>query len=201
MAFTLPALDYEYDALGRYISADIMKLHHDRHHQTYVDKLNAALDQVPELAGQSVEDLITNLDNVPETVRTAVRNHGGGHYNHTLFWRCMSPKTGQTPSGELSQKLEERYGSYQAFIDEFSTKALGVFGSGWVWLQPDLSIVTSPNQDNPLMIGGKAPLLGLDVWEHAYYLDYTYNRADYVKAWWEVVDWEKTAARFAESGV
>lgn len=196
MAFTLPDLDYNYNAFGKYISADIMRLHHDNHHQTYVDKLNAAVESAPELEGKSLTDLITDLDAVPENVRTAVRNHGGGHYNHTLFWECLSPKTGQTPSGELADALTAKYGSYQQFVDEFSAKALSVFGSGWVWLQPDMSIVTTPNQDSPLMTGGAAPILGLDVWEHAYYLDYTYNRGDYVKAWWEVIDWDKTADRY-----
>lgn len=198
MAFTLPALDYAYDAFGRYISGRIMELHYSKHHQTYIDKLNAAVDQAPELQGKSVSELITTLDNAPEAVRAAVRNHGGGHYNHTLFWECLSPKTGQTPSGELMQKLEEAYGSYQEFVDEFSAKALGVFGSGWVWLMPDMSIATTANQDNPIMTGKAAPILGLDVWEHAYYLDYTYSRADYVQAWWEVVDWEKTAERYCQ---
>ena len=196
MAFTLPKLDYDYDALGKYISKDIMELHHSKHHQTYVDKLNAAVDQAPELKDKSLEELIRNLEEAPELVRTAVRNHGGGHYNHTLFWQCLSPEAGQVPSGELASKLAEKYGSYQQFVDEFSAKALGVFGSGWVWLQPDLSIVTTPNQDNPIMTGGEEPILGLDVWEHAYYLDYTYNRADYIKAWWEIIDWQKTTSRY-----
>lgn len=196
MAFELPKLDYGYDAFGKYISERIMELHYSKHHQTYVDKLNAAVDQAPELQGKSVEALITNLDAAPESVRSIIRNHGGGHYNHTLFWTCLSPVTGQVPTGDLLQKIEEIYGSYQAFVDAFSAKALSVFGSGWVWLMPDLSIVTTANQDSPLMAGGPAPILGLDVWEHAYYLDYTYNRADYVKAWWEVVDWQKTAERY-----
>ncbi len=197
MTFKLPELDYGYDAFGKYISADIMKLHHSKHHQTYVDKLNIAVDSVPELAGKTLEELITSLDSVPEIVRTAVRNHGGGHYNHTLFWQCLSPVSDKSPSGELLEGLEGKYGSFQAFVDAFSAQALGVFGSGWVWLLPDLSIVTTPNQDSPIMFGGDVPVLGLDVWEHAYYLDYTYKRADYVQAWWEVVDWQKTSQRYA----
>lgn len=197
MSFTLPDLGYSYDALGSYISADIMKLHHDKHHQTYIDKLNAALDKAPEFKDKSVEELITNLDSIPEDVRTAVRNHGGGHYNHTLFWQFLSPNGGGEPTGALGDALKEKYGSYQAFIDAFNTSALGVFGSGWTWLQPDLSIVTTPNQDSPIMNGGQAPLIGLDVWEHAYYLDYTYNRADYVKAWWNVANWELASERYA----
>ena len=198
MSFTLPDLGYNYDALGSYISADIMKLHHDKHHQTYVDKLNAALDKAPELKDKTVEHLITHLDDVPADIRTTVRNHGGGHYNHTLFWQFLSPDGGGEPAGELGDAIREKYGSYQAFVDQFTDKALGVFGSGWTWLQPDLSIVTTPNQDSPLMNGASAPLLGLDVWEHAYYLDYTYNRADYVKAWWNVANWSLASERFAD---
>lgn len=194
--FTLPDLPYGYDALGKYISKDIMELHHDKHHQTYVDKLNAALEQAPELQGKTVEELVSNLDAVPEAVRTAVRNHGGGHYNHTQFWLWMSPEGGHEPSGALADTIKEKYGSFQAFMDTFGTKALGVFGSGWAWLQPDLSIVTTPNQDSPLNSGSPAPLLGLDVWEHAYYLDYTYNRGDYIKAWWNVVNWSEVEKRF-----
>lgn len=201
MAFELPQLDYTYDAFGKYISARIMELHHSKHHQTYVDKLNAAVATVPELQGKTLEELITALDTIPDHVRAVVRNMGGGHYNHTLFWQCLSPVSTKSPSGELLEGLEAKYGSFQGFVDEFSTKATGVFGSGWVWLQPDFSIVTTPNQDNPLMTGDAAPLLGLDVWEHAYYLDYTYNRADYIKAWWEVVDWEKTVERYASTRV
>ena len=196
MIFTLPELSYNYDAFGKYISKTIMELHHSKHHQTYVDKLNAALDQTPSLSEKSLEELLVNLDAAPENVRQIVRNHGGGHYNHTLFWQCLSPETGQTPTGKLADEINNRYGSYQEFMDEFSAKALSVFGSGWVWLQPDLSIVTTPNQDNPIMKGLEAPILGLDVWEHAYYLDYTYNRADYIKAWWEIVDWQKTSERY-----
>ena len=197
--FELPALEYDYDAFGKYISADIMKLHHDTHHQTYVDKLNAAVDQAPELQGKKLEDLLQNLAEAPESVRTAVRNHGGGHYNHTLFWQCLSPNSTKSPSGGLLEALEAKYGDFQSFVDEFSAKATGVFGSGWAWLMPDLTIETTANQDNPIMQGYPAPILGLDVWEHAYYLDYKASRADYVKAWWGVVDWERTAERFEQA--
>lgn len=197
--FTLPKLDYSYDAFGKYISADIMRLHYSKHHQTYVDKLNTALEGAQELQERWLEDLLSNLDTLPEHVRLAVRNYGGGHYNHTLFWECITPKGLKSPSGELLSGLEAKYGSFQAFTEAFSASALGVFGSGWAWLQPDLTIVTTPNQDSPVMSGGDTPILGLDVWEHAYYLDYTYNRADYVKAWWEVVDWAKTMDRYTES--
>ncbi len=194
--FTLPDLTYNYDALGKYISKDIMELHHSKHHQTYVDKLNAALEKAPELQDRPLAELISNLDAVPEQIRVAVRNHGGGHYNHTQFWQWMSPEGGGEPTGELAEALKEKYGSYQQFIDAFKEKALGVFGSGWAWLQPDLSITTTANQDSPIMTGDKEPLLGLDVWEHAYYLDYTYNRGDYIDAWWHVVNWQEVSQRF-----
>jgi Fe-Mn family superoxide dismutase len=193
--YTLPSLDYGYDALGKYISKDIMELHHSKHHQTYVDKLNAALDTAPELKDKTLDDLLSSIDSLPESVRTAVRNHGGGHYNHTLFWQWMSPNGGGEPTGDLAKEISEKYGSYQAFVDEFTGKALAVFGSGWVWLQPDMSIITTPNQDTPINSGMQAPLLGLDVWEHAYYLDYKNKRDDYVKAWWNVVDWDFVQTR------
>lgn len=197
--YTLPDLDYSYDALGHYISKDIMQLHHSKHHQTYVDKLNAALDQAPQLKNTSLEDLLTGLDTVPDNVRTAIRNHGGGHLNHSLFWQWMSPDGGGQPSGELAQAIEQKYGSFQNFVDEFTKQSLGVFGSGWAWLLPDLEITTTPNQDNPIMKGQPAPILGLDVWEHAYYLDYKNVRADYVKAWWSVVNWHKAEERYHSS--
>jgi Fe-Mn family superoxide dismutase len=196
--FSLPDLPYNYDALGKYISKDIMELHHNKHHQAYVDNLNKALSQAPELEGKTVEELVSNLDTVPEAVRTIVRNHGGGHYNHSQFWLWMSPDGGHEPSGELSDALKTKYSDYQAFVDEFSQKALSVFGSGWAWLLPDLSIATTPNQDSPLTSGGPAPILGLDVWEHAYYLDYKSNRADYIKAWWNIVNWPEVEKRFSE---
>jgi len=196
--FQLPALPYDYDALGRYISKDIMQLHHDKHHQAYVDKLNAALDSAPELKNKSLEALLTNVEILPEAERGAIRNNGGGNYNHSLFWQWMSPTGGGEPTGELAQQLTAKYGSFQGFVDEFTTKSLGVFGSGWAWLQPDMEIITTPNQDTPLMQGLSEPLLGLDVWEHAYYLDYKNVRADYVKAWWNVVNWDFVAERFAE---
>lgn len=197
--FALPKLDYDYDALGTYISKDIMELHHSKHHQTYVDKLNAAIEQSPELKDTSLETMLLDLDAVPEKVRAVVRNHGGGHYNHTLFWQFLSPKDQGEPSGRLGDDLKAKYGSYQAFVDEFTTAALGVFGSGWAWLQPDLSITTTPNQDNPISYGKPDPILGLDVWEHAYYLDYTYKRADYVAAWWHVANWQVAAERYESS--
>lgn len=193
--FTLPDLEYEYDALGAYISKDIMQLHHSKHHQTYVDKLNTALESTPELQGKTVEELLRSMSDLPDSIRTAVRNHGGGHYNHSLFWKWMSPDGGGEPSGELAAAIVEKYGSYQNFVDTFTTKALGVFGSGWVWLQPDLEIILTANQDTPIGEGKQAPLLGLDVWEHAYYLDYKNKRDDYIKAWWNVVNWDFVATR------
>lgn len=197
MAYTLPTLNYEYDALSRSISADIMKLHHQKHHQTYVDKLNAALDGVDSPV-TPLESLLAQLDQLPEAVRTAVRNNGGGHYNHSLFWQVMGPSGGGEPTGELAAALVDKYGSFQEFVDTFSAQATALFGSGWVWLQPDLSLVSSPNQDNPIMTGGPAPILGLDIWEHAYYLDYHNVRADYIKAWWDIVDWSAVAGRYAQ---
>ena len=194
--YKLPKLNYNYDAFGTYISKDIMELHHSKHHQTYVDKLNAALDQAPELKDKQLTELLQKLDSLPENVRTTIRNHGGGHFNHSLFWQFMSPDGGNEPTGALAEGLKGKYGDYQGFIDAFSAKALGVFGSGWAWLQPDLSIVTTPNQDSPLNSGGPEPILGLDVWEHAYYLDYTYKRADYIKAWWHIVNWNEVQQRF-----
>lgn len=194
--FSLPDLPYGYDQLGKYISADIMKLHHDKHHQAYVDKLNKAIDSAPALRERPLESLLTDLSSLPEAVQTAVRNNGGGHYNHSLFWQWMSPDGGGEPKGELAERLAEKYGSYQGFVDEFTAKSLAVFGSGWAWLQPDLSIVTTPNQDVPIMQGMEAPLLGLDVWEHAYYLDYKNKRDDYVKAWWNVVNWNFVEERY-----
>jgi len=197
--FTLPNLDYSYDALEQNISEAIMKLHHQKHHQTYVDKLNAALIDYPKYQGIPIEDLIKSIDGLPDSIRTAVRNHGGGHYNHSLFWKCMSPAGGTDPEGQLMASLVEKYGSFGAFKEEFTNKALSLFGSGWVWLQPDMDIVASPNQDNPLMFGQPAPILGLDVWEHAYYLDYKNKRDDYINNWWNIVDWKFVENRYASA--
>jgi Fe-Mn family superoxide dismutase len=196
MMYKLPALPYGYDQLGAYISTEIMQLHHDKHHQAYVDKLNAALDQASALRERPLETLLGDLDSLPEAVRTAIRNHGGGHYNHSLFWQWMSPEGGGEPGGELADAITERYGSFQGFVDEFTATSLGVFGSGWAWLQPNLDIITTANQDTPLMQGLDEPLLGLDVWEHAYYLDYKNKRDDYVKAWWNVVNWNFVEERY-----
>lgn len=196
--FTLPALGYAYDALEDYISKDIMELHHTKHHQTYVDKLNAALAEYPDLQGKDIISLLRDLDSVPEAIRTAVRNHGGGHYNHSLFWQCMAPNAGGTPTGPLAADIAQKYGSFDEFKEEFNKKAASVFGSGWVWVTPDLEILTSPNQDSPLMNGGAEPILGLDVWEHAYYLDYKNKRDEYAQAWWNVVNWDFVASRYGK---
>lgn len=196
--FVLPALPYDYDALGPRISGEIMRLHHDKHHQTYVDKLNDAVAKTPLLEDMSLVTLLRNIDTVPAEVQTAVRNNGGGHYNHSLFWQLMSPQGGGQPSGELHDMLVRTFGTFQGFVDSFSEKALGVFGSGWVWLQPDMTIITTPNQDSPIMTGGDEPLLGLDVWEHAYYLDYQNRRPDYIKAWWDTVNWDFVEDRYQE---
>jgi Fe-Mn family superoxide dismutase len=194
--YTLTDLPYGYDQLGTYISGDIMKLHHDKHHQAYINKLNTALDAVPALRDTPLDDLLKNITTLPESAQTAIRNNGGGHYNHSLFWQWMSPDGGGEPTGELATLIVSRYGTFQNFVDEFTAKSLSVFGSGWAWLQPNLDILTTPNQDSPIMQGLEAPLLGLDVWEHAYYLDYKNKRDDYVKAWWNVVNWDFVQQRY-----
>lgn len=193
--FTLPKLDYEYGSLSPAISADIMELHHSKHHQTYVDKLNAALEGAPEWQNKSIEEVLQNLDSLPIEVSTAVRNNGGGHYNHSLFWKVMTPG-GSELNGVLLEGVNEKYGNVEEFKKLFTEAALGVFGSGWVWLLPDFSITTTPNQDSPISKGIK-PLLGLDVWEHAYYLDYKNKRPDYVAAWWDVVNWKFVAEQLS----
>ena len=194
--YSLPTLSYDYGDMGKYISADIMKLHHGKHHQAYVDKLNTALEDAPALQERSLDSLLSEIETLPTAVQTAIRNNGGGHYNHALFWQWMSPNGGGEPTGPLAKALAEKHGSFQAFVDEFTTKSLSVFGSGWCWLQPNLDIITTANQDTPIMQGLDAPLLGLDVWEHAYYLDYKNKRDDYVNAWWNVVNWDFVQQRF-----
>jgi Fe-Mn family superoxide dismutase len=201
--FALPPLPYAYEALEPFIDAETMRLHHDKHHATYVAKLNEAMAAAPGLAGRSLEALLADLGAVPESVRAAVRNHGGGHFNHTLFWASMKPGGGGQPAGALAGAIAGAFGSPEACVQAFTRAALGVFGSGWAWLVAGadgrLAIETTPNQDTPLAAGHK-PLLGLDVWEHAYYLRYQNRRADYVQAWWNVVDWAAVGARFAPTG-
>lgn len=198
--YKLPSLGYDYDALGKYISKDIMQLHHSKHHQAYIDKLNAALDSEPDLKNRDLVDLLSNIGALPESVQLAIQNHGGGHYNHSLFWKWMSPDGGGEPTGQLATNLLSKYGSFQNFVDEFTTKSLSVFGSGWVWLQPDMTIISTQNQNTPINDGLPEPLLGLDVWEHAYYLDYKNKRDDYIMAWWNVVNWDFVASRLTVDG-
>ncbi|ASV69537.1 superoxide dismutase [Cytobacillus sp. FSL W7-1323] len=197
----LPALPYANDALEPHIDAQTMEIHHDRHHATYVNNLNAALEGHDELASKSIEELIANLDAVPEDIRTAVRNNGGGHANHSLFWTLLSPNGGGAPTGDVAGAIEEAFGSYDAFKDQFAKAAAGRFGSGWAWLVSEngqLSITSTPNQDSPVM-EGKTPILGLDVWEHAYYLKYQNKRPDYVQAFFNVVNWDEVNKLFAAS--
>lgn len=200
MPHTLPQLPYAYDALEPHIDARTMEIHHTKHHQTYVDKLNAALEKYPELQDKTVEELVADLELVPEDIRTAVRNHGGGHLNHSMFWESLSANGGE-PTGELEQALIKAFGSIQDFKLKFSDKASTQFGSGWAWLVKDgdmLSVVGTPNQDNPVT-DGKTPILGLDVWEHAYYLKYQNKRPDYITAFWNLVNWSEVQKRFAEA--
>jgi superoxide dismutase, Fe-Mn family len=198
MSFTLPPLPYPNDALEPHIDARTMEIHHDKHHQAYVNNLNAAVEKAPELANKSLDDLMRSINSVPEAVRTAVRNNGGGHWNHSMFWEIMGPKKGGEPTGKLADAIKSAFGDFSKFKEQFAAAAGGRFGSGWAWLVKDggkLSITSTPNQDNPLM-DGKTPILGLDVWEHAYYLKYQNKRPDYVAAWWNVVNWEAVAKRF-----
>jgi Fe-Mn family superoxide dismutase len=193
--FSVPELPYEYNTLEPHIDEETMHLHHDKHHATYVTNLNTALEKLPELLEMDIEELIQNLDKVPEDIRTTVRNNGGGHYNHSLFWTLMSPDGGGEPDGLIMEKINESFGSFKEFTDAFNKAGLGRFGSGWVWLvvkNEKLEIVSTPNQDCPLMDGDKV-VLGCDVWEHAYYLNYQNRRADYLTSWWNVVNWKKVA--------
>ena len=195
MAHELPKLPYAYDALEPHIDARTMEIHHTKHHQTYVDKLNGALEGNSALASKPVDELIADLASVPEKIRGAVRNHGGGHANHSLFWQLMAPGKGGAPKGKVGDAIKASFGSFDAFKEEFSSAALTRFGSGWAWLIEDgskLAVTSTPNQDSPIM-EGKTPILGLDVWEHAYYLKYQNRRPDYVAAFWNVVNWDKVA--------
>jgi superoxide dismutase, Fe-Mn family len=203
VAYELPQLPYGYDALEPTIDEQTMHLHHEKHHNTYVTNLNAALEKHPEADPGSLEELLANLDQVPEDIRTAVRNNGGGHSNHSLFWQIMGPsgQGGGEPSGELGSAIDSSFGSFEGFKEQFASAAApgALFGSGWAWLiaAPDgsLAIETTPNQDTPLM-EGKTPVLGLDVWEHAYYLKYQNRRPEYIENWWNVVNWDEVARRF-----
>ena len=197
MAFELPKLPYAVDALEPYIDAQTMSIHHTKHHQAYITNLNAALEKHPELAGKSLEDLLSDLNAVPEDIRVAVRNHGGGTWNHNMFWEIMGPKTGGAPSGAVAQALASAFGSFDAFKSEFEKAATTRFGSGWAWLAKKgdgLAVVSTANQDNPLS-DGMTPVMGIDVWEHAYYLKYQNRRPEYISNWWNVVNWEAVAER------
>jgi superoxide dismutase, Fe-Mn family len=198
MAFELPKLPYAVDALEPYIDAQTMTIHHDKHHQAYVTNLNAAIEKHPELAGKSLEDLLMDLNSVPEDIRTAVRNNGGGTWNHNMFWEIMGPNAGGAPQGELARAVDTAFGSFDAFKAELEKAAMGRFGSGWAWLvkkNNGLAVVSTANQDNP-MSEGMTPVMGVDVWEHAYYLKYQNRRAEYLTNWWNVVNWDAVAARF-----
>ncbi|HEY7909249.1 MAG TPA: superoxide dismutase [Thermomicrobiales bacterium] len=198
MAYELPALPYAYDALAPTISKETMELHHDKHHAAYVTNVNNALKDQPDLANKSVEALISDLNSVPENIRTAVRNNGGGHANHTLFWEIMKPGGSNQPTGALAEAINSTFGGFDQFKQQFGQAATTRFGSGWAWLTKSggkLEISSSPNQDSPLM-DGKTPLLGLDVWEHAYYVDYRNRRPDYITAWWNVVNWDEVGKRY-----
>jgi len=193
MSYKLPELNYSYDALEPFIDARTMEIHYTKHHQTYIDNLNKALEGRDEFKDMPIEDLIASLNTLPEEIKTPVRNNGGGHLNHTMFWQMMAPNAGGEPKGELAEKINETFGGFDKFKEEFKKAALGRFGSGWAWLVVDngkLKIVSTPNQDNPITDGLK-PILGIDVWEHAYYLKYQNRRADYIDAWFNVINWEK----------
>lgn len=199
MAFTLPKLPYAFNALEPHIDARTMEIHHDKHHQAYVNNLNTAIQKHPELEKKSLEDLLSNLNAVPEDIRTAVRNNGGGHWNHSMFWEIMSPKGGGEPSGKLADAIKKAFGDFAAFKEKFAATAVGQFGSGWGWLVKEgtgLAVISTPNQDNPIS-QGKIAILGVDVWEHAYYLLYQNRRPDYVAAWWNVVNWDEVGKRFS----
>jgi Fe-Mn family superoxide dismutase len=199
MAFTLPKLPYAYDALEPHIDARTMEIHHTKHHQAYIDNANAAIEKHPALASKSAEELLSALDQVPEAIRTVIRNHGGGHANHSLFWTVMKPEGGGKPSGDLAAAIDKTFDGFDAFKGQFETAAKTRFGSGWAWLSVkkdgSLAITSTANQDSPLS-EGMTPILGLDVWEHAYYLKYQNKRPDYVTAFWNVINWDEVARRY-----
>ena len=201
MAYTLPELPYAYDALEPHIDKETMNIHHTKHHNTYVTNVNNALEGNEELLNMPVDELVANLDKVQEDKRTAVRNNGGGHSNHSLFWTILSPNGGGNPTGDVAQAIDKKFGSFDAFKEEFAKAATTRFGSGWAWLvlnNGELEITSTPNQDSPYM-DGKTPLLGLDVWEHAYYLNYQNRRPDYISAFWNVVNWDEVEKRYQDN--
>ncbi|MDN4074768.1 superoxide dismutase [Fictibacillus terranigra] len=199
--FELPALPYAANALEPHIDETTMNIHHDRHHKTYVDNLNAALEGQAEFESKGLEELLSNLDSLPENIRTAVRNNGGGHANHSLFWEILKPGGSNEPTGEVAERINSKFGSLDVFKEQFANAAKGRFGSGWAWLvvnNGELEVTSTPNQDNPVM-EGKTPILGLDVWEHAYYLKYQNKRPDYINAFWNVVNWDEVEKRYNEA--
>jgi len=200
MAYELPPLPYDYKALEPHIDEQTMRIHHDKHHAAYIAKANDALKDHPDLAKKSVEDLLRGFDSLPDAIRGVLRNHAGGHSNHAIFWTIMKPGGGGKPSGELAKAIDAAFGSFEAFKEKFAAAAVGQFGSGWAWLTKDkggkLQLAGYPNQDSPYM-QGHTPLVGIDVWEHAYYLKYQNRRPDYITAWWNVVNWDAVAKRFA----
>lgn len=201
MAFELPPLPYAFDALEPYIDAKTMEIHHDKHHAAYVNNLKAAIDKHPELASRSLDDLVRNPNGLPEDIRTAVRNNGGGHYNHSLFWRMMAPKAGGQPGGDLADAIKQTFGDFTAFKEVFEKAGMTRFGSGWAWLglkDGKLVVQSLPNQDSPLM-EGIMPVLGVDVWEHAYYLKYQNRRNEYLANWWNVVNWTEASRLYQEA--
>lgn len=198
MTYTLPDLPYAYDVLEPYIDEETMHLHHDKHHNTYVTNLNAAIEKYPELGEKTIEELLSDMDAVPTDIKTAVRNNGGGHANHSFFWEIMAPNAGGEPTGAIKEAINEAFGDFSSFKEEFKKAAAGRFGSGWAWLVLEngkLAITSTANQDSPLM-EGKTPILGLDVWEHAYYLKYKNVRPDYIAAFWNVINWDEVNKRF-----
>jgi superoxide dismutase, Fe-Mn family len=201
-AFSLPDLPYAYDALEPHIDARTMEIHHTKHHQAYVSNANAALEKHPDLSFDSVEDLLRNFDRVPDDIKTAIRNNAGGHANHSLFWQVMGPNGGGEPSGELGDAIRSAFGDFNSFKEKFANAAKGRFGSGWAWLVVgqggNVEVTDTANQDSPLM-NGQTPILGLDVWEHAYYLNYQNRRPDYIEAFWKVVNWEEVARRYSQA--
>ena len=195
---TLPPLLYSYDALEPYIDAKTMEIHHTKHHQTYIDKLNAALEKYPELLEKPLEELLRNPNQVPEDIRQPVINHGGGHHNHSLFWTIMAPKAGGKPSGAMAEEINKTFGEFEKFKEQFTNAALGIFGSGWAWLDifnGKLKICTTANQ-NSLLMEGKIPILGIDMWEHSFYLLRQNRKSEYVDAWWNVVNWKEVESRY-----
>jgi superoxide dismutase, Fe-Mn family len=199
--FTLPPLTYDYKALEPHIDATTMKFHHDKHHAAYLKNLNAAVNKYPELKTKTIEQLLTSLSTLPKDIQTTVRNNGGGHYNHTMYWQIMGPQAGGAPTGAIAAAIEKQFGSFDTFKSQFNEAGTKLFGSGWVWLVNDkskLKIITTPNQDSPIS-QGLYPIMGNDVWEHAYYLNYQNRRPDYLAAWWNVVNWQQVNTRFARA--